>query len=383
MFRSLHVVFDFLHDRQAEGGSIALVKLIVRPISDKETVTELVGNTIDIVTLPTLVVDNGKGLEDLQSKYLQHYRSKAADSKANVHIDFDLADPVPSLKMSAVDPDNLIRVIYQKTCVLNPPFSIRFRECRECRRNNANGYFNPTFAIWQNRVIAAWGDPKTGQIQLAWFDGKGTAEIRPTIVSEQLLSLGPTEEGGKGYQGIGAGTAHPHLSKEVHGPSVVYLVDARLLALSTGDLHVTYTSVQLPQIVNIQYVTISPPKPPLTDSSVAVLTPPRQLGEGQKNWVTFEVQPGRVFHLQRINPMHVVEAKDITREDGTLGTEIVTIHKEEHKIPLPWHGRFGEELRGGTPAVSVRDGNGNKIFLAIFHTKAYCQHPYKMFTYFM
>eukprot|EP01037_Dinobryon_pediforme_P029080 gene29080-32595_t len=145
--------------------------------------------------------------------------------------------------MEHLDPDNIMRVIYQKTM------------------NNANGYFNPTFALWQGKVISAWGDPKTGVIQLAWYDPQGA-------LTAANISSGST------------GVA-------VHGPSVVYLVDSRLLALSDGSLHVTYTSVQLPQIVNIQYLTIRP----VTDSSGSIsanFSVPRQLGEGQKNWVSFE-----------------------------------------------------------------------------------------------
>ena len=146
---------------------------------------------------------------------------------------YELGDPVPSLKMEHLDPDNIMRVIYQKTMVLNPPSHIGFAECRECRKNNANGYFNPTFALWQGKVISAWGDPKTGVIQLAWYDPQGaltaanissgstgvavSGEGRKGIISEQLLSLGPEQRSGVkgGYLGIGPDTLHPHLAKEV------------------------------------------------------------------------------------------------------------------------------------------------------------------------
>jgi len=100
--------------------------------------------------------------------------------------------------------------------------------------------------------------------------------------------------------------------------------------------------------------------------------------------VTFETDDGRIFHLQRINPMHIVEASTLNESDSSAAEiQIRTIYQSELKTPLPWHERFGSELRGGTPAVRVTDMNGNQLYLAIFHTKAYCQHPYKMFTYFM
>lgn len=79
------------------------------------------------------------------------------------------------------------------------------------------------------------------------------------------------------------------IKSQMHDPSVVYLVDSRLLSLSDGSLHITYTSVQLPEIVNVQYLTVRSTR----DSSgnlIANFSVPRQLGNGQKNWVSFEVR---------------------------------------------------------------------------------------------
>ena len=137
----------------------------------------------------------------------------------DVHVVYELSDPVPSLKLGDVNPDNIMRVIYQKMSVLNPPSHIGFEECRNCRKNSANGYFNPTFALWQKKVLASWACPKTGVIRLAWYDPEGhlASNGSSPIVSEGLLSLGPEERSGVmgGYLGIGPDTAHPHISKEV------------------------------------------------------------------------------------------------------------------------------------------------------------------------
>ena len=140
-------------------------------------------------------------------------------SKVNVHVVFELGDPVPSLKVGNINPDNIMRVIYQKMSVLNPPSHIGFEECRACRKNNADGYFNPTFALWQRKVLASWACPKSGFIRLAWYDPKGDLASNGSepIVSERLLSLGPEERSGVmgGYLGIGPDTSYPHLSKSV------------------------------------------------------------------------------------------------------------------------------------------------------------------------
>mmetsp|Transcript_27978 Transcript_27978/g.39783 ORF Transcript_27978/g.39783 Transcript_27978/m.39783 type:complete len:623 (-) Transcript_27978:7-1875(-) len=376
------------------SAELALVRLIVRPVADMETVNELVGNGMDISSLPVLSYSTEHtGLKELAAKHTQHYRSKATERevKANVQVKLFLEEAIPSLKMAAVDPDNIMRVITIKMSVLYPPTQIGFQECKSCRKNNKNGYFNPSFALWQGKVLSVWGDPTTGVIQMAWYNGSHhpnpNRNPKQRLVTEELLSLGPDqiEDNIKdGYLGLGPGTAHPHLDKSVHGPSVVYLVDARLLPLSDGSLHVTYTSVQLPQIVNIQYVVISPPKD-MSGHSSASISHPHQLGDGQKNWVTFETDDGHIYHLQRINPMHVVEATLNNESDSSATAEVKirSIYQEDQKVPLPWHERFGSELRGGTPAVRVTDMNGNPLYLAIFHTKAYCQHPFKMFTYFM
>lgn len=46
----------------------------------------------------------------------------------------------------------------------------------------------------------------------------------------------------------------------------------------------------------------------------------------------FQIDDGRVLHLQRINPMHVVEAIDITGQDGKPAAEIRTIFKSVEKV---------------------------------------------------
>ena len=52
--------------------------LILRPIEDSETVTELIGTGADLNIVPKLIWGNEKGMQDFQTKQIQHYRSRAA-----------------------------------------------------------------------------------------------------------------------------------------------------------------------------------------------------------------------------------------------------------------------------------------------------------------
>ena len=52
--------------------------LILRPIEDSETVTELIGTGTDLNIVPKLIWGNEKGMQDFQTKQIQHYRSRAA-----------------------------------------------------------------------------------------------------------------------------------------------------------------------------------------------------------------------------------------------------------------------------------------------------------------
>ena len=140
---------------------------------------------------------------------------------ANVQVKLIQEDAIPSLKMKALDPDNIMRVITTKISVLNPPTHIGFQECISCRKNNKNGYFNPSFALWQGKVLSVWGDPTTGDIQIAWYNGSHhpnpSGRIpKQRLVTEELLSLGPDQiedDIKDGYLGLGPGTAHPHFDK--------------------------------------------------------------------------------------------------------------------------------------------------------------------------
>ena len=53
------------------------MKLILRPIEDSETITELMGTGADLNDLPKLIWENDKGIKDFLIKQIQHYRSRA------------------------------------------------------------------------------------------------------------------------------------------------------------------------------------------------------------------------------------------------------------------------------------------------------------------
>jgi len=60
------------------SAEVALVRLIVRPVADMETVDELMGNGMDINALPVLSYSTKQiGLIELAAKQTQRYRIKA------------------------------------------------------------------------------------------------------------------------------------------------------------------------------------------------------------------------------------------------------------------------------------------------------------------
>ena len=55
--------------------------LILRPIEDSETITELLGTGADLDSLPRLIWENDRGIQEFLIKQIQYYRSKAAGER--------------------------------------------------------------------------------------------------------------------------------------------------------------------------------------------------------------------------------------------------------------------------------------------------------------
>ena len=59
----------------------ALVRLILRPVADAITITELMGPGTDVNSLPTLIWNQDSGIREFVIKQTLHYRNKAGGIK--------------------------------------------------------------------------------------------------------------------------------------------------------------------------------------------------------------------------------------------------------------------------------------------------------------
>jgi len=148
--------------------------------------------------------------------------------------------------------------------------------------------------------------------------------------------------------------------------------DPRMLVLHNNTLLVTFASVH--EVITRLYYFMLDLNP---ETNMAEFGPIIELrheasGKIQKNWVPVEYER-RLFFIQSINPMHVIELLGHKNGNAILNTTYMG-----PKAELPWKAMYGTSPRGGTPAVLV-DG----VYLTFFHTKVACQPPFKYSTYFM
>lgn len=260
--------------------------------------------------------------------------------------------PVPSLIKAAINPDEVLRVAIQRAKAMNP---IKFKTIIQ-----KYGYFNPSIALWNGRVIMAWamasghkGDPldpnvaHKGEIRFAWLKEGSYSEIS----TETIYGIGP------------------EFFLTPTDPKTKFFEDARLMVMKNNSLFISYAAVDIYGGISFRKVILT-----INKDTQKVEMGGSIVAFNEKNWITFEYPENKVYYIRSVNPIHISEV--VIQENGN---EAVTNVVQLSKIELPWNHVYIEHVfRGSTPAIMV-----NGVYFAFFHTRAIIQANSKRFTYFM
>lgn len=290
----------------------------IRQIPHRETLKEL---NIDI-----------KSLRNVSDSYIKNY---------------NLQNPIPLLKKTEVNPDELLRIIVQKSIILQPPIYW-------IDSYYLPNIFNPSIALWNGHILMCWRSASVRGVQksflkFGWLNS----------TSFQLNSS-------LSYLGIGSSTKVSVSTKDNYN---ILQDDPRLLVLNDNNLLVTYASV-FEKLNRYSSLLININKNGLAHLYNSTQLIHKETGIAQKNWVPFEYN-NTLLYMQTINPLHIVSVGNKVDIDTNITT---TMYKLD-EVKLPWPEEFGK-LRGGTPAILIKD-----VYLSFFHSKGYCQKPFKYGTY--
>jgi hypothetical protein len=136
-----------------------------------------------------------------------------------------------------------------------------------------------------------------------------------------------------------------------------------------GTILVPYTcKVSLFEHAKMCFTTLIPdasdPNHFVADPSTWMNSHPLQ--PGQKNWVAIEHNHNQYF-ISTINPLTLLKFNGT--DSGQIG-HLYLVYQAKSEIVLPWTSDYGYDIRGGTPAIPIKDG----LYLAFFHTTVVVVH---------
>lgn len=282
---------------------------------------------------------------------------------------YSLGRTFPSLKRTAISPDEIMRVRVQKAISLEPPiFWLK------------SYYFpkmlNPALTLWQNKLLAVW---RKG-LYIKGFHFSWLENTTPSSGSPSTLQLSNSI-----HHNIGPKT-HPKIFQHDFNN---LMEDPRLVPLRNGSLLVLYTSKAnlfspAKQCYFLADINNATQRAYFSHSVIIDKANDSSWEAGQKNWVPFQptdADPDTVLFIRQIHPLHIVTVTGIHANKTGIIKDVVVPQSNEVAPLLPWKTEFGVPLRGGSPAILLPQ---QQLYLAFFHTVAHLQpkNP-KMRTYFM
>ena len=154
---------------------IAYSTLFVRVNSYQHEVVKLVNGDYAFIFRRNSSYEELRLIPDLESAQRFPFFDEASIKTLSIteQENIKVGNPVPLLHMNGVvNPDEAIRIVYEKALVLNPPI---FRVV-----SRIPGYFNLAFTkLWNGRVLACWGiKPYKGfTVYCGWFKEGSYSEL--------------------------------------------------------------------------------------------------------------------------------------------------------------------------------------------------------------
>jgi hypothetical protein len=258
----------------------------------------------------------------------------------------------PDLKLAAYNPDELVRLIYQRAIFMSPlDYWVDSYPLK--------GYFNPSFARWHDEILMVHRQhigqpgmlPDPTCIAFVWLTNN---TFLPNITSN--------------HRNISVNT----IITEFDDGSNHFQEDPRVLVLKNGSLLLTYATYHN-KIHSFLYAIIDfNSQTGLAEIGGSYHFTHHENDLNQKNWMPLE-SAGRLLFFQSINPMHIVEIDYVNVAEHK--TSVKTVHKSE-LVTLPFNEDFYGPVRGGTPAILIRG-----LYVSLFHTRKVVHKGFKIHTY--
>lgn len=215
---------------------------------------------------------------------------------------------------------------------------------------------NPSIAVWHNHTLCGWTILKYSiedddSFQLGWMN-------ETTFSVDENINL----------FGINSSTtikSYPFNRRKE---------DPRLLVLKDNSLLISYTA-KASLFSTIMQCFIRATLNPITNTvefKDTWLMYDQERNLTGKNWIPMQ-HKHRLMFIVHINPMIVLEV--VGKGEGHKA--ITKVVSNSSFVNLPWDPEFGDEIRGGTPAVLVRG-----VYLSFFHT-VQLHERYRLRSYYM
>ena len=285
--------------------------------------------------------------------------------------------PLPTLRMTVNNPDEIIRIMVAKSLHISP--SVHWLSLQDL-----GAMINPSIVRWANQTILCWKDSMEGHILIKSLDSPPSAS---TLVFKATPPLNCSTN---------ANLAPWHFNGE----------DARLVPMPDGRLNFIFTSHHEYNYRMFESRAAIDPATRLISferqewfSMMQYAYFPKSWGRHQKNWAPF-IHRGQLMFIPSFNPLHVMELVEegapwahCTGQPGcgvpsncsnpADGNETERTRAYSRTVSMAsgmglggWE--YGDP-RGGTPGILLPDG---KYYFALFHTRYHI--PGNMLeTYFM
>jgi len=243
-----------------------------------------------------------------------------------------LGVPVPIFEPAFINQDELLRVIVARINFFMPSRGFITKSYF------VDQLFNPSFVRWEGRVLVTWRSPvQASVLQFGWLHNNSYNEIDSSLT----------------YLGIGKTTVlTPTEVTKVQG-------DSKMIVLNDGTLLITFAT-QFERMTRYHFFTIAK-NYSVGNSDMGPIVELRypKYGAHQKSWVML-LFDSELYFFQNINPLRVLKYTGVDKNNSTANLDEIY---EGDYVNLPWKKIYGDNLRGGTPAILVND-----VYLSFFHS---------------
>jgi hypothetical protein len=276
---------------------------------------------------------------------------------------FSIGEKIQTLKMYAINPDEITRRSIQSVELVDPQF---YRD----RTVIIRGRPNLSFIRWQNETLCAWNTNHAtlGGASFGWLRSNFDA------IDEEKNFLGLTVGNSKDLINR-MGLSYLKYYQDLR---FIQLSDPNHILVSFSVFHESSNYAQFKQGYTYASIDEATNEIKIEHPMLIELQGARM---HEKNYVPIAYK-NDLYFIQNIYPLNVLKVRNVSFADNgdrTAHASPIAIPNVEYQ--LPWNTLFGSTLRGGTGALFLEEYN---LYIAMFHTQGRINpHIASLATYFM